>query len=99
MEAYFKLLHHPLEDEGVDLWWMDWQQGPFSEKPGFDPLMILNHYHYLDSGRKGNRRFAFSRYGGPGSHRYPIGFSGVSWFCDVTAQTDQSGHHHQLGKS
>lgn len=78
MEAYFKLLHHPIEDEGADFWWMDWQQGPFSEKKGLDPLWILNHYHYLDSGRKGDRRFAFSRYAGPGSHRYPIGFSGVS---------------------
>ena len=25
--AYFEQLHHPLEDEGVDFWWMDWQQG------------------------------------------------------------------------
>jgi alpha-glucosidase (family GH31 glycosyl hydrolase) len=80
MEEYFKILHHPLEDEGVDFWWIDWQQGPHSEVKGVDPLWVLNHYHYLDSGRKGERRFTFSRYAGPGSHRYPIGFSGVSHF-------------------
>ena len=27
LEAYFEELHHPLEDEGVDFWWLDWQQG------------------------------------------------------------------------
>jgi len=75
---YLKQLHHPLEDEGVDFWWLDWQQGPHSEVKGVDPLWVLNHYHFLDSGRKNDRRFTFSRYAGPGSHRYPIGFSGVS---------------------
>ena len=43
---------------------------------------MLNHYHYLDNKRDGNRSLTFSRYAGPGSHRYPIGFSGdtvVSW--------------------
>lgn len=24
MEAYFEYLHHPLEKEGVDFWWIDW---------------------------------------------------------------------------
>ena len=27
LEAYLEVLHHPLEDEGVDFWWLDWQQG------------------------------------------------------------------------
>lgn len=26
IEAYFKYLHHPREEEGVDFWWIDWQQ-------------------------------------------------------------------------
>ena len=37
---------------------------------------MLNHYHYLDSARDGKRPITFSRYAGPGSHRYPVGFSG-----------------------
>ena len=76
------MLHHRLEDQGVDFWWLDWQQGPYSRIQGIDPLWMLNHFHFLDSGRDGRRPLTFSRYAGPGSHRYPVGFSGdthISW--------------------
>ena len=83
MEGYFKLLHHPYEKDGVDFWWMDWQQGTKSKVEGLDPLWFLNHLHYHDLGRDGRKRpFVFSRWGGLGNHRYPIGFSGdtlVRW--------------------
>jgi alpha-glucosidase (family GH31 glycosyl hydrolase) len=82
VEAYLEELHHPLEDEGVDFWWLDWQQGGVTKVPGLDPLWLLNHVHYLDSGRDGRRPLTFSRYAGIGSHRYPIGFSGdthITW--------------------
>lgn len=82
LKAYFEYLHHPNEEEGVDFWWLDWQQGGLPKIPGLDPLWMLNHYHYLDSGRRGKRRLTFSRYAGMGSHRYPVGFSGdtiISW--------------------
>ena len=82
MEGYFQYVHHPLEEQGVDFWWIDWQQGNNSGVKGLDPLWMLNHYHYLDSQRDGKRGMVFSRYAGPGSHRYPIGFSGdsiISW--------------------
>lgn len=81
MDAYFDM-HHDLEAEGVDFWWLDWQQGGVTRQPGLDPLWILNHMHYLDSGRDGRWPLAFSRYAGPGSHRYPVGFSGdtvITW--------------------
>ncbi|HOG46518.1 MAG TPA: glycoside hydrolase family 31 protein [Anaerolineae bacterium] len=81
--AYFDLLHHPMEAQGVDFWWIDWQQGTLSRLPGLDPLWWLNHLHFQDLGRDGRKRpFIFSRWGGLGNHRYPIGFSGdsiVSW--------------------
>ncbi|RYP87116.1 glycoside hydrolase [Nocardioides guangzhouensis] len=82
LEAYFEELHHPLEAEGVDFWWLDWQQGGVTRIPGLDPLWLLNHFHYLDSGRDGRRPLTFSRYAGVGSHRYPVGFSGdthITW--------------------
>lgn len=82
MEAYFQYLHEPLEKEGVDFWWVDWQQGEESRLPNLDPLWVLNHYHYLDNGRADKRPLILSRYSGPGSHRYPLGFSGdsiISW--------------------
>lgn len=78
IESYFKYAHHPHEEIGVDFWWVDWQQGANSKFEGLDPLWMLNHYHYLDHQRNGKRPMIFSRYAGPGSHRYPIGFSGDS---------------------
>ncbi|MFE7404826.1 TIM-barrel domain-containing protein [Isoptericola sp. NPDC057559] len=82
LRAYFELLHHPLEEQGVDFWWIDWQQGGTSSLPGVDPLWLLNHFHHLDAARHGGPGMTFSRYAGPGSHRYAVGFSGdavVSW--------------------
>ena len=82
LEACFKHIFHPMEAQGVDFWWLDWQSGGLSKVEGLDPLWVLNHYHYLDSGRDGKRPMTFSRYAGPGSHRYPVGFSGdtiVTW--------------------
>jgi alpha-glucosidase (family GH31 glycosyl hydrolase) len=82
-EAYFALLHHPMEAQGIDFWWMDWQQGTKTKTAGLDPLYWLNHLHYYDLGRDvAKRPFVFSRWPGLGGHRYPIGFSGdsiVSW--------------------
>lgn len=82
VESYLTRLHHPLEAQGVDFWWIDWQSGSATRVAGLDPLWMLNHIHYRDSARDGGRALTFSRYAGPGSHRYPIGFSGdtvVSW--------------------
>ncbi|HEU0293819.1 MAG TPA: TIM-barrel domain-containing protein [Anaerolineales bacterium] len=77
MEGYFEILHHPFEKMGLDFWWMDWQQGKRSRLAGLDPLWGLNHLHFQDLGRDGRKRpFVFSRWGGLGNHRYPIGFSG-----------------------
>ena len=47
-----------------------------------DPLWLLNHYHYQDSCKNAEGGLILSRYAGPGSHRYPVGFSGdtiISW--------------------
>jgi len=83
MQGYFEILLHPYEIEGVDFWWIDWQQGSRSRLSGLDPLWWLNHLHFYDLGRNGRQRpFIFSRWGGLGNHRYPIGFSGdtvVGW--------------------
>ena len=96
MADYFDIIHHPYEADGVDFWWMDWQQGTNyawihePNEPGtyqdprerLDPLWMLNHLHILDISRDGKRPMFFSRYAGPGSHRYPVGFSGdthITW--------------------
>ena len=76
LRAYFEEVLRPLEEEGVDFWWIDWQQGTKTSVPGLDPLWVLNHFHFLDSSRRKKRALIFSRYAGLGSHRYAIGFSG-----------------------
>ncbi len=108
-QAYFDLLHHPYEKEGVDFWWMDWQQGRLSDLPGLDPLWWLNHLHFHDLARGGQKRpFIFSRWGGLGNHRYPIGFSGdayVTWeslayqpyFTATAANVNYGWWSHDIG--
>jgi alpha-glucosidase (family GH31 glycosyl hydrolase) len=80
VDAYFELLHHPIERQGLDFWWMDWQQGHRTKVAGLDPLPWLNHLHWVDwqqnPDRADERPLIFSRWGGLGNHRYPIGFSG-----------------------
>ncbi len=81
-EGYFKFLHHPMEEEGVDFWWLDWQQGKRPNADGLDNLWALNHYHSLDFRERGKRPLVLSRFAGTGSQRYPLGFSGdtvISW--------------------
>ena len=39
VQNYFELLHHPMERQGVDFWWIDWQQGERTEMQGLDPLL------------------------------------------------------------
>lgn len=81
--AYFKDVLHPLEKEGIDFWWIDWQQGFSKSKSSLDPLWLLNHYQYEDIKKeKPYAALILSRYAGVGSHRYPLGFSGdtvISW--------------------
>lgn len=80
-DSYFDILHHPYERDGVDFWWIDWQQGQKSAIKGLDPLWLLNHYHTLDANRNGRKGLILSRYAGLGSHRYPLGFSGDTLVC------------------
>lgn len=83
IQGYFRFLHHIYEDEGVDFWWLDWQQEKHTKIDGLDPLWALNHYHSLDVARDGKKRpLILSRFAGCGSHRYPLGFSGdtaINW--------------------
>ncbi len=77
METLFRDTHDPLEKEGVDFWWVDWQQfGPTRGNPELNNLEWLNHLYFQQAGRKGQRGISFSRWGGWGDHRNPIHFSG-----------------------
>ncbi|KAL1512178.1 hypothetical protein AB1Y20_005444 [Prymnesium parvum] len=92
---FHRVVLAPLEAAGVDLWWLDWQQGEHlfagSDTPEVNPTWWLNYVYYTQpDGRDGDeapqvstrRRLILHRWGGLGNHRYPIGFSGdvmASW--------------------
>jgi alpha-glucosidase len=73
---YMNILHHPLEKQGVDFWWLDWHQGKTTKMPELNPTWWLNYVHFTDQEREGKRPLLFHRWGGLGNHRYEIGFSG-----------------------
>ena len=73
---YMNILHHPFEKQGVDFFWLDWQQEPNTSVPGVNNTWWLNYVHFTDMEREGKRPLLFHRWGGLGNHRYQIGFSG-----------------------
>ncbi len=79
---YFDLLIHPMEKEGIDFWWLDWQQWGTTKIEGVNPTFYLNYVHFSDMQRQGKRPLIYHRWGGLGNHRYQIGFSGdtfITW--------------------
>ncbi len=105
---YMDLLHHPLEKQGIDFWWLDWQQEPTTKLPNVNPTWWLNYVHFTDQQREGKRPLLFHRWGGLGNHRYQIGFSGDTvsvwdslafqpWFTATAANVGYAYWSHDIG--
>lgn len=105
---YLNLLHHPLEKQGIDFWWLDWQQEPNTKTPGVNPTWWLNYVHFTDQEREGKRPLLFHRWGGLGNHRYQIGFSGDTisvwdslafqpWFTSTATNVGYAYWSHDIG--
>jgi alpha-glucosidase len=105
---YFNLVLHPLERQGVDFWWLDWQQWKTTSVPGLSPTWWLNYVHFTDQQREGKRPLLFHRWGGLGNHRYEIGFSGDTisvwdslafqpWFTATAANVGYAYWSHDIG--
>jgi alpha-glucosidase len=105
---YLDLLHHPLEKQGIDFWWLDWQQEDHTKTPGINPTWWLNYVHFTDQAREGKRPLLFHRWGGLGNHRYQIGFSGDTisvweslafqpWFTATAANVGYAYWSHDIG--
>jgi alpha-glucosidase (family GH31 glycosyl hydrolase) len=78
-QAFMEVLHNPLIDQGVDFWWIDGGSGSCA-MPGLDSQMWTNRVFYdFTADHTKKRTFIFSRYGGPGSHRYPGNFTGDTY--------------------
>lgn len=87
-DAYFNSVIHPLQDMGVDFWWLDWQQYSYCYyMKGLSNTFWLNHTFFNDKvrqnttgqGKKAPRPVIYHRWGGIGSHRYQVGFSGDTY--------------------
>ncbi len=105
---YMDLVHHPLEKQGIEFWWLDWQQEQKTELPGVMPTWWLNYVHFTDQQREGKRPLLFHRWGGLGNHRYQIGFSGDTvsvweslafqpWFTATAANVGYAYWSHDIG--
>ena len=83
-DAYFNSVIHPLEEQGVDFWWLDWQQWRESRYvKDLSNTFWLNYTFFNDKVRRtvsegihAPRPLIYHRWGGLGSHRYQLGFSG-----------------------
>ena len=81
----------PIEENGMDFWWIDWQQGESAGGTGQDgprlkmnPTIWTDKMRVTDSIRRckqtgyctNKRGVVHARWGGLGNHRYQHGFSG-----------------------
>ena len=105
---YMNLILHPLEKQGIDFWWLDWQQEQNTKMAGVNPTWWLNYVHFTDQQREGKRPLLFHRWGGLGNHRYQIGFSGDTisvwdslafqpWFTATAANVGYAYWSHDIG--
>ena len=81
VKALFDTYLHPYMEEGVDFWWLDWQQWLNDKKiPELSNTFWCNYIWFSDMELHGNKRpMLYHRWGGLGNHRYQIGFSGDSY--------------------
>ena len=84
MSTLFDVVLHPIEQQGVDFWWLDWQQWVFDKDiEKLNNTWRLNYTFFEDMKRNTDKRpLIYHRWGGLGNHRYQIGFSGdayITW--------------------
>ena len=84
MSTLFDVVLHPIEQQGVDFWWLDWQQWVFDKDiEKLNNTWWLNYTFFEDMERNTDKRpLIYHRWGGLGNHRYQIGFSGdayITW--------------------
>ena len=78
IDAYLKVLIHPLDNQEVDFYWINYE-----EKKKLNELYLLDHYHFNDMKRDYKRRpMVLTRNHLIAPHRYPVLYSGktiVNW--------------------
>jgi hypothetical protein len=84
MSGLFDVILKPMERNGIDFWWLDWQHWLNDKR--FTNLSVtwwINYCFFSNFERtRETRPLLYHRWGGLGNHRYQIGFSGdaiISW--------------------
>lgn len=110
-DSYFKTVLGPMEDDGVDFWWLDWQQWRESKYvSGLSNTFWLNHtfFRHAEERSPDIRPFIYHRWGGLGSHRYQLAFSGdtyatwktlafLPWFTSTASNVNYGYWGHDIG--
>ena len=109
-DAYFDTVLGPMENMGVDFWWLDWQQWRESKfTKGLSNTFWLNYVFDKHASQRGNERpMIYHRWGGLGSHRYQVGFSGdiminweslsfLPWFTSTASNVGYGYWGHDIG--
>lgn len=84
IRSIFRRILTPMERDGVDFWWLDWQQQPTDPAvEGLSNTWWPNYVFFSDMEKNRDvRPMLYHRWGGLGNHRYQIGFSGdasITW--------------------
>ena len=110
-DSYFKTVLGPMEDDGVDFWWLDWQQWKESKYvKDLSNTFWLNHtfFRHAEERSPDIRPFIYHRWGGLGSHRYQLAFSGdtyatwktlafLPWFTSTASNVNYGYWGHDIG--
>ena len=109
-DAYFNTVLGPMEKQGIDFWWLDWQQWVTSKYvKDLNNTFWLNHTFNHHMAEKSNERpMIYHRWGGLGSHRYQVGFSGdvyiawealafMPWFTSTASNVCYGYWGHDIG--
>ena len=82
MRGWLDMMLLPLQKQGVDFWWLDWQQTLQDDSiPALSNTWWLNYCIFDNQLRTqpDHRPMLYHRWGGLGNHRYQIGFSGDTY--------------------
>ena len=110
-DAYCNTVLSPMEEDGVDFWWLDWQQWRKSKYvKDLSNTFWLNHTfnHHAAERNPEERPAIYHRWGGLGSHRYQVGFSGdiytsweslsfLPWFTATASNVGYGYWGHDIG--
>ena len=110
-DAYFKTVLGPMEEDGVDFWWLDWQQWRRDKYvKRLSNTFWLNHTftHHANERDANKRAMIHHRWGGLGSHRHQVGFSGdtyinwetlsfLPWFTATASNVGYGYWGHDIG--